>query len=107
VWATRSRCAACEALGAFFDTVQALNADGKLLAITYSQRWRPVRHLAEMPSPATVADLDVDELCLEQIRHELREACPNPSCLTESDVSQRIFNVLSTKRRRGVAGAAQ
>jgi phosphoribosylformylglycinamidine synthase len=40
-------------------------------------------------------DLDVDELCLEQIRHEVEdEGLPEPELLTESDVSQRIFNVL-------------
>ncbi|WP_310446744.1 phosphoribosylformylglycinamidine synthase [Thiobacillus sp.] len=84
------------ALAAFFDTVQALNADGKLLAYHDRSDGGLFVALAEMAFAGHCGlDLDVDELCLEQIRHEVEdEGLPEPELLTESDVSQRIFNVL-------------
>jgi phosphoribosylformylglycinamidine synthase len=85
-----------KALSAFFDTVQALNADGKLLAYHDRSDGGLFVTLAEMAFAGHCGlDLDVDELCLEQIRHEVEdEGLPEPELLTESDVSQRIFNVL-------------
>jgi len=84
------------ALSAFFDTVQALNADGKLLAYHDRSDGGLFVTLAEMAFAGHCGlDLDVDELCLEQIRHEVEdEGLPEPELLTESDVSQRIFSVL-------------
>jgi len=85
-----------KALNAFFDTVQALNADGKLLAYHDRSDGGLFATLSEMAFAGHCGlDLDVDELCLEQIRHEVEdEGLPEPELLTESDVSQRIFNVL-------------
>jgi phosphoribosylformylglycinamidine synthase len=83
-------------LSAFFDTVQSLNAGGKLLAYHDRSDGGLFVTLAEMAFAGHCGlDLDVDELCLEQIRHEVEdEGLPEPGLLTESDVSQRIFNVL-------------
>jgi phosphoribosylformylglycinamidine synthase len=83
-------------LSAFFDTVQSLNAGGKLLAYHDRSDGGLFVTLAEMAFAGHCGlDLDVDELCLEQIRHEVEdEGLPEPELLTESDVSQRIFNVL-------------
>ncbi|OZA43143.1 MAG: phosphoribosylformylglycinamidine synthase [Hydrogenophilales bacterium 17-61-76] len=85
-----------QALSAFFDTVQALNADGKLLAYHDRSDGGLFATLVEMAFAGHCGlDLDVDELCLEQIRHEVEdEGLPEPELLTENDVSQRIFNVL-------------
>jgi phosphoribosylformylglycinamidine synthase len=85
-----------KALNAYFDTVQALNADGKLLAYHDRSDGGLFATLSEMAFAGHCGlDLDVDELCLEQIRHEVEdEGLPEPELLTESDVSQRIFNVL-------------
>ena len=83
-------------LKAFFDTVQALNADGKLLAYHDRSDGGLFVALAEMAFAGHCGvDLDVDELCLDQIRHEVEdEGLPEPELLTEDDVSHRIFNVL-------------
>ncbi|MGA9163980.1 MAG: phosphoribosylformylglycinamidine synthase, partial [Thiobacillus sp.] len=87
---------AAAALNAFFNTVQALSADGKLLAYHDRSDGGLFATLAEMMFAGHCGiDLDVDELCLEQIRHEVEdEGLPEPEHLTDGDVSQRIFNVL-------------
>ncbi|HWR76145.1 MAG TPA: phosphoribosylformylglycinamidine synthase, partial [Thiobacillus sp.] len=84
------------ALTAFFDTVQALNAAGKLLAYHDRSDGGLFAALAEMAFAGHCGlDLDVDELCLDQIRHEVEdEGLPEPETLDEAGYSARIFNVL-------------
>jgi phosphoribosylformylglycinamidine synthase len=83
-------------LGTFFDTVQALNADGKLLAYHDRSDGGLLVALVEMAFAGHCGvDLDVDELCLDQIRHEVEdEGRPEPDKLGEPGYSTRIFNVL-------------
>jgi phosphoribosylformylglycinamidine synthase len=85
-----------QALAAFFATVQALSTAGKLLAYHDRSDGGLFVTLAEMAFAGHCGiDLDVDELCLDQIRHEVEdEGMPEPELLTEGDVSHRIFNVL-------------
>jgi phosphoribosylformylglycinamidine synthase len=86
------------ALKAFFDTVQALNASGKLLAYHDRSDGGLFAALAEMAFAGHVGvDLDVDELCLDQIRHEVEDEGlpePEPDAQDETGYSSRIFNVL-------------
>ncbi len=84
------------ALSAFFDTVQALNAAGTLLAYHDRSDGGLFAALAEMAFAGHCGvDLDLDELCSEQIRHEVEdEGLPEPD---EQDVaahSARMFSVL-------------
>ena len=87
---------AAAALSAFFDTVQALNADGKLLAYHDRSDGGLFATLCEMAFAGHCGmDLDMDELCLGQIRHEVEnEGLPEPGKLDESGYSARVFNVL-------------
>jgi phosphoribosylformylglycinamidine synthase len=87
---------AAAALSAFFDTVQALNADGKLLAYHDRSDGGLFATLCEMAFAGHCGmDLDMDELCLGQIRHEVEnEGLPEPGKLDESGYSTRVFNVL-------------
>ncbi len=87
---------AAAALSAFFDTVQALNADGKLLAYHDRSDGGLFAALCEMAFAGHCGmDLDMDELCLGQIRHEVEnEGLPEPGKLDESGYSTRVFNVL-------------
>ncbi|MGE5320685.1 MAG: phosphoribosylformylglycinamidine synthase [Hyphomicrobiaceae bacterium] len=87
---------AAGALNAFFDTVQALNAAGKLLAYHDRSDGGLFVALAEMAFAGHCGvDLDIDELCLDQIRHEVEdEGRPEPETLGEPGYSTRIFNVL-------------
>ncbi|MHB0975196.1 MAG: phosphoribosylformylglycinamidine synthase [Thiobacillus sp.] len=84
------------ALKAFFDTVQALNAAGRLLAYHDRSDGGLFVTLAEMAFAGHCGlDVDVDELCLDQIRHEVEdEGRPEPASLDEACYSARIFNVL-------------
>ena len=84
------------ALNAFFDTVQALNADGKLLAYHDRSDGGLFAALSEMAFAGHCGlDLDVDELCLDQIRHEVEdEGLAEPETLSEAGYSTRLFNVL-------------
>jgi phosphoribosylformylglycinamidine synthase len=68
------------ALAAFFDTVQALNAAGKLLAYHDRSDGGLFAALAEMAFAGHCGvEMDVDELCLDQIRHEVEdEGLPEP-----------------------------
>ncbi len=83
-------------LSAFFDTVQALSAAGRLLAYHDRSDGGLFAALAEMAFAGHCGvDLDVDELCLDQIRHEVEDAgLPEPALPSAGEVSQRIFNVL-------------
>src|SRR5512139_863483 len=84
------------ALAAFFDTVQALNAAGKLLAYHDRSDGGLFAALAEMAFAGHCGvDVDVDELCLDQIRHEVEdEGLPEPDARDEAAYSARIFSVL-------------
>ncbi|MGB9128019.1 MAG: phosphoribosylformylglycinamidine synthase [Thiobacillus sp.] len=84
------------ALAAFFDTVQALNVSGKLLAYHDRSDGGLFAALCEMAFAGHCGvDLDIDELCIDQIRHEVEdEGLPEPEKLDESGYSARIFNVL-------------
>ncbi|PKO68502.1 MAG: phosphoribosylformylglycinamidine synthase, partial [Betaproteobacteria bacterium HGW-Betaproteobacteria-17] len=92
------------ALAAFFDTVQALNAAGRLLAYHDRSDGGLFVALAEMAFAGHCGvDLDVDELCLDQIRHEVEDrGMPEPETLTPGDVTQRIFNVLFSEEAGAV-----
>ena len=92
------------ALTAFFDAVQALNAAGKLLAYHDRSDGGLFVTLAEMAFTGHCGvDLDVDELCLDQIRHEVEEqGLPEPAAMSPGDVSQRIFNVLFSEEAGAV-----
>jgi phosphoribosylformylglycinamidine synthase len=87
---------AAAAFAAFFDTVQALNAAGKLLAYHDRSDGGLFATLCEMAFAGHCGlDLDIDELCLDQIRHEVEdEGRPEPEKLGEPGFSARIFNVL-------------
>ena len=76
--------------------MQALNAAGKLLAYHDRSDGGLFVTLAEMAFAGHCGvDLDVDELCLDQIRHEVEdEGLPEPELPSAGYVSQRIFNVL-------------
>ncbi|MDP1862298.1 MAG: phosphoribosylformylglycinamidine synthase [Thiobacillus sp.] len=84
------------ALSAFFNTVQALNADGKLLAYHDRSDGGLFAALCEMAfSGHCGLDLDVDELCLDLIRHEVEdEGLSEPETLSEAGYSTRMLNVL-------------
>ena len=84
------------ALAAFFDTLQALNAAGRLLAYHDRSDGGLFAALCEMAFAGHCGvDLDIDELCLDQIRHEVEdEGRPEPEKLGEPGYSARIFNVL-------------
>ena len=83
-------------LAAFFNAVQALNASGKLLAYHDRSDGGLYAVLCEMAFAGHCGvDLDVDELCPDQMRHEAdEEGQPGPDGLSEEDFSSRIFNVL-------------
>jgi len=92
------------ALSAFFDTVQALNADGKLLAYHDRSDGGLFAALCEMAFAGHCGlDLDVDELCLELIRHEVEdEGLSEPETLNEAGYSARMFNVLFSEEAGAV-----
>ncbi|MHB1213372.1 MAG: phosphoribosylformylglycinamidine synthase [Thiobacillus sp.] len=91
-------------LNAFFDTVQALNAAGMLLAYHDRSDGGLFVALAEMAFAGHCGvDLDVDELCLDQIRHEVEDqGMPEPAMPGAGDVTQRIFNVLFSEEAGAV-----
>ena len=85
-----------EVLTAFFDTVQALNADGKLLAYHDRSDGGLFAALTEMAFAGHCGlELDIDEMCLDQIRHEIEdEGLPEPEAPGKAGYSSRVFNVL-------------
>ena len=87
---------AAKSLNAFFDTVQALLADDKLLAYHDRSDGGLFTALCEMAFAGHCGvDIDMDELCLDQIRHEVEdEGKPEPGELGEAGYSTRVFNVL-------------
>jgi len=91
-------------LAAFFDTVQALNAAGKLLAYHDRSDGGLFAALCEMAFAGHCGvDIDVDELCIHQIRHEVEdEGLPEPESLLEAGYSPRIFNGLFSEEAGAV-----
>ncbi|MFP5409386.1 MAG: phosphoribosylformylglycinamidine synthase [Gammaproteobacteria bacterium] len=87
---------AAGALAAFFDTVQALNAAGKLLAYHDRSDGGLFVALAEMAFAGHCGvAVDVDELCSEKIRYDAdEEGVPEPDFKDPRGYSERIFNVL-------------
>jgi phosphoribosylformylglycinamidine synthase len=83
-------------IAAFFATMQTLNAASKLLACHDRSDGGLFAALCEMSFASHVGiDIDVDELWLDQIRHEVEDlSLVEPEPLSEGDVSQGIFNVL-------------
>jgi len=84
--------------------VQALNAAGMLLAYHDRSDGGLFAALCEMAFAGHCGlDLDVDELCLGQIRHEVEdEGQPEPEALDEASYSPRIFNVLFSEEAGAV-----
>ncbi len=84
------------ALAAFFDTVQALNAAGKLLAYHDRSDGGLFAALAEMAFAGHCGvEIDVDELCSEKIRYDAEaEGVPEPDFKDPRGYSERIFSVL-------------
>ncbi|MHB1085224.1 MAG: phosphoribosylformylglycinamidine synthase [Thiobacillus sp.] len=91
-------------LSAFFDTVQALNAAGKLLAYHDRSDGGLLATLAEMAFAGHCGlDLDVEDLCLDQIRHEVEdEGLPEPEEPGEAGYTARMFNVLFSEEAGAV-----
>ncbi len=85
-----------EALKAFFDTVQGLNAAGMLLAYHDRSDGGLFAALCEMAFAGhSGVDIDVDELCSEKIRLDVEdEGLPEPDMRDPRGYSERIFNVL-------------
>jgi phosphoribosylformylglycinamidine synthase len=87
---------AAAVLTAFFDTVQVLNAAGKLLAYHDRSDGGLFAALCEMAFAGHCGlDIDMDELCLDQIRHEVEdEGLPEPEAMSEAGYGPRIFRAL-------------
>ncbi len=92
------------ALKAFFDTVQALNAAGKLLAYHDRSDGGLFVTLCEMAFAGHCGvEVDIDELCSEKIRHDAEEAgMPEPDMEDPRGYSERIFNVLFSEEAGAV-----
>jgi len=92
------------ALVAFFDTVQALNAAGKLLAYHDRSDGGLFAALCEMAFAGHCGvELDVDELCSDKIRFDVEEAgLPEPDTLDARGYSDSIFNVLFSEEAGAV-----
>jgi len=95
---------AAEALKAFFDTVQALNAAGKLLAYHDRSDGGLFATLCEMAFAGHCGvEVDVDELCSEKIRHDAEDdGVPEPDMRDPRGYSERIFNVLFSEEAGAV-----
>ncbi|MFZ5575919.1 MAG: phosphoribosylformylglycinamidine synthase [Pseudomonadota bacterium] len=95
---------AADALTAFFDTVQALNAAGKLLAYHDRSDGGLFVTLAEMAFAGHCGlAIDIDELCAEKIRQDAdAEGVPEPDTSDPRGYSERIFNVLFSEEAGAV-----
>jgi len=91
-------------LGAFFDTVQALNADGKLLAYHDRSDGGLFAVICEMAFAGHCGvEVDVDELCSEKIRLDAEdEGLPEPDMQDPRGYSERIFSVLFSEEAGAV-----
>jgi phosphoribosylformylglycinamidine synthase len=92
---------AATSLAGFFNTVQALNAAGKLLAYHDRSDGGLFAALCEMGFAGHCGvDIEVDELCLDQLclnqgAPEVEDKhLPESELLVEGDATHRIFNVL-------------
>ncbi|MEW6119853.1 MAG: phosphoribosylformylglycinamidine synthase [Pseudomonadota bacterium] len=92
------------ALKAFFDTVQALNAAGRLLAYHDRSDGGLFATLAEMAFAGHCGvEIDVDELCSEKIRHDAEDdGVPEPDMDDPRGYSERIFSVLFSEEAGAV-----
>ncbi len=93
-----------DALKAFFDTVQALNAAGRLLAYHDRSDGGLFAAVCEMAFAGHCGvQVDVDELCSEKIRHDAEdEGVPEPDMQDPRGYSERIFNVLFSEEAGAV-----
>jgi len=91
-------------LGAFFDTVQMLNAGGKLLAYHDRSDGGLFAVLCEMAFAGHCGvEVDVDELCSEKIRLDAEdEGLPEPDMQDPRGYSERIFSVLFSEEAGAV-----
>ncbi|MCA1979281.1 MAG: phosphoribosylformylglycinamidine synthase [Thiobacillus sp.] len=92
------------ALKAFFETVQALNADGKILAYHDRSDGGLFVTLAEMAFAGHCGvEIDVDELCSEKIRHDAdEEGVPEPDLDDPRGYTERVFSVLFSEEAGAV-----
>ena len=92
------------ALAAFFDTVQTLNAAGKLLAYHDRSDGGLFAAVCEMAFAGHCGvEIDVDELCSEKIRHDAEEeGVPEPDFKDPRGYSERIFSVLFSEEAGAV-----
>ncbi len=82
------------ALLAFFNTIQSLNAAGKLLAYHDRSDGGLFAAVCEMAFASHVGiTLDVDEMCIEQLRNEA-EACGKERDIDAGSYSEHLFSVL-------------
>ncbi|AAZ96582.1 phosphoribosylformylglycinamidine synthase [Thiobacillus denitrificans ATCC 25259] len=93
-----------DALKAFFDTVQSLNAAGRLLAYHDRSDGGLFAVLCEMAFAGHCGvEVDVDELCSEKIRLDVEdEGLPEPDLKDPCGYSERIFNVLFSEEAGAV-----
>jgi len=81
-------------LKAFFDTIQKLNRERRLLAYHDRSDGGLFVTLCEMAFAGhTGITLEADELCFEQVRNDIEKGAEEPE-LTPGEVSERIFRVL-------------
>ena len=92
------------ALKAFFDTIQTLNAAGKLLAYHDRSDGGLFVALAEMAFAGHCGlEIDIDELCSEKIRHDAdEEGVPEPDMDDPRGYTERLFNVLFSEEAGAV-----
>jgi phosphoribosylformylglycinamidine synthase len=95
---------AAEKLSAFFDTIQALNAAGRVLAYHDRSDGGLFATLCEMAFAGHCGvEIDVDDLCAERIHDEAGDASvPEPQALAPCGYGERIFNVLFSEEAGAV-----
>ncbi len=82
-------------LKAFFETVQSLNRAGKILAYHDRSDGGLLATLCEMAFAGHVGvDIDVEELCFEQVRNDVERRGEEDAELPANEYSERIFCVL-------------
>jgi phosphoribosylformylglycinamidine synthase len=93
-----------EKLSAFFDTIQTLNAAGRVLAYHDRSDGGLFATLCEMAFAGHCGvEIDVDELCSEKIRHDADDdGVPEPQTLAPRGYTERIFNVLFSEEAGAV-----
>ena len=82
-------------LKAFFDTIQKLNRERRLLAYHDRSDGGLFVTLCEMAFAGhTGITLDADEICIEQVRNDIEHLGTDEPSLAPGEVSERIFRVL-------------